>query len=123
MLQRLIQQLVPSNCKTAGLVTAKRRVPSRDLRKCTHQEIRNLTWACFVVVSCRYLTAREQRLRHRRKQLQDMMAWNDRLDEEEATVKKMEAALATRDDPKKPRGKDAAEKGKHKKVEVKDKGM
>ena len=42
----------------------------------------------------RYLTVREQKLRHRRKQVEELLAWKQQLDEEEAAIKRMEKELA-----------------------------
>ncbi len=51
---------------------------------------------------CRYLTVREQKLRHRRKQVEELLAWKMKLDEEEAAIKRMEkeamAAFTKKDD-------------------------
>ena len=47
----------------------------------------------FVYLIFRYLTVREQKLRQRRKQAEELLAWKRRLDEEENSVYKIEKEI------------------------------
>jgi len=47
-------------------------------------------------VCCRYLTKREQILCRRRKNAEKLMEWKRRLDEEEATVERLEKEVLVR---------------------------
>ena len=50
----------------------------------------------YVVLMCisftlnRYLTVREQKLQQRRQQVEELLAWKEKLDEEEARIRRME---------------------------------
>lgn len=62
---------------------------------------------------CRYLTVREQRLHDRRRNVEDLLKWKRRLDEEEEKIYKMEqTALKIWDGDKKDKDVKGGEKQK-----------